>query len=99
VPLAIFIGWSHFKRTPLFTSELDIQYEANPYNYKLIPGKEEELLYPMYSVLVQFMRESTKQNVVKLPQDFEGKLDKIEKKLTKIIEGGYVGTPRRKSMT
>ena len=37
VPVSILVGWSHYKRTPLFSSEQDIQVEANPYNYKIRP--------------------------------------------------------------
>ena len=94
--MSVLVGWSHYKRTPLFTSEKDIQVEANPYNYKIRPGKEEEMVFPLYSVLVQFMKESIKQNVIKSPKDFEKKLEQIEKKLETLSEGHYVGTPKRK---
>ena len=77
---------------------MDVSVEANPYYYKLAPGKEAEFLYPMYSALVQFMKESTKQKVVKMPKDFEKNLEQVEKNLEKLKKGGYVGTPRRKYM-
>ena len=31
VPLSVGIGWIHIKRSPAYTSELDIGVEANPY--------------------------------------------------------------------
>src|SRR3990172_941166 len=40
VPLSIAVGWIHYKRSSAYTSEVDIQVEAKPYNYKLVPGKE-----------------------------------------------------------
>jgi hypothetical protein len=46
VPLAIFMGLFHFKRSEAFSAEVDIGVEANPYYYKVTPGKERELQVP-----------------------------------------------------
>ncbi len=96
LPLAIFIGWSHYKRTPFFSSEQDISVESNPYVYKLSPGKETELYIPMWTVLIRFMKESTKQKIIKMPKGFEKELLQIEENIKNLKEGGYVGTPRKK---
>jgi hypothetical protein len=39
VPLAIFMGLFHFKRSQAYSAEVDIGVEANPYYYKVTPGK------------------------------------------------------------
>jgi len=46
VPVAILLGWLHFKRIPAFRAEADLIVEANPYYYKLIPGWQTEVQLP-----------------------------------------------------
>src|SRR5881296_3732147 len=46
VPVAVLLGWVHFKRIPAYRSEVDITVEANPYYYKLPPGYWKEALVP-----------------------------------------------------
>ena len=47
VPLAVFSGYFHFKRSRAYTSEVDIQVEVNPYLFKITPGKEKEMQIPL----------------------------------------------------
>ena len=47
VPLSVLGGWLHFKRSQAYSSEVDIAVEANPYYFKIIPGKEKELQVPL----------------------------------------------------
>jgi hypothetical protein len=47
VPLSVLAGWFHLKRSQAFSSEVDIGVEANPYYFKIIPGKEKELQVPL----------------------------------------------------
>jgi len=47
VPLSIGAGYFHFKRSRAFSSEVDIAVEANPYYFKITPGKERELQVPL----------------------------------------------------
>jgi hypothetical protein len=46
VPLAVFSGYFHFKRSEAYSSEVDIGVEANPYYYKITPGKEKDIGVP-----------------------------------------------------
>ncbi len=46
VPLAVFSGYFHFKRTRAYSSEVDIATESNPYLFKIVPGKEKEITVP-----------------------------------------------------
>jgi hypothetical protein len=40
-PLAIAVGWFHFKKSPMYRAQLDVQVESNPYYYSFVPrGKE-----------------------------------------------------------
>jgi len=47
VPLSVLGGWLHYKRSQAYSSEVDIAVEANPYYFKIIPGKEKELQVPL----------------------------------------------------
>jgi len=94
VPLSIAAGWVHYKRSPAYTSEIDIQIEANPYNYKLIPGKERELYGPLYLEMLQLMRKLLQaQDLMSIEE--KSAVDTLERKLKILVEGGFVGSPRR----
>jgi hypothetical protein len=94
-PLSVAIGWLHIKRTPAYTSEADIGVEANPYNYKLTPGKETEIFAPLYmELLIQIKRLLEAQKL--LDDKDRSRIEGLERKLLLLIDGGYVGKPRRK---
>ena len=47
VPLSVLAGYTHFKRSRAYSAEVDIGVEANPYYYKVTPGKEREISLPL----------------------------------------------------
>ena len=47
VPLSVLAGFVHFQRSRAYSAEVDIGVEANPYYYKVTPGKEAEIYVPM----------------------------------------------------
>jgi hypothetical protein len=96
IPLAVLFGWLHMKGTPAMTSEMDISVEANPYNYKLPPGYYREAWSPTFLELLRFIRMiAERQGLV--TEDDQDRIRELEAKLTRLIEGGYVGTPRRRT--
>ena len=96
VPSAVLIGWVHLKRSKLFTSELDVTVEANPYNYKLTPGIMSEVNMPLMLLQLRILRKLAETG--KLLTDSEkAEIDEMEGKLSKLLEGGYVGAPRRQN--
>jgi len=46
---SIGVGWVHMKRSPMYSAEVDIGVEANPYNFKLLPGYNREVYAPILS--------------------------------------------------
>lgn len=95
LPVSVGLGWIHYKRSPAFTSEIDIQVEANPYYFKLPPGYNLEVFGPMYLEMLSLLRKlSATQNVLN-DQD-KKRIDDLERKLDVLNKGGYIGTPRRK---
>lgn len=95
MPLSVGLGWVHYKRSPAFASEVAIQYEANPYYFKLPPGWNKEVLGPLYlELLLLLKRLSSSQKL--LDEDERQRIEELERKLHILNEGGFVGTPRRK---
>jgi len=96
VPLAVFLGWIHVKRSPAFRSEMDIQVEANPYYYKLPPGYWKEVFAPIWLELLTLNLKLL--NKEPLTEEEQKKIKELQKKLENLISGGYVGTPRTKGI-
>ena len=96
-PLSIIIGWLHLKRSAAYSAEADISTEANPYYYKLYPGYTREVQFPLYLELLIQMKRLMDTQTGLTPEDKE-RIDSLEQKLRTLIEGGFVGTPRRFDM-
>ena len=95
VPTSIAIGWIHLKRSPAWSAELDVSVEANPYNYKLVPGYYREAWTPVYlELLTQLKKIVVAQNLV--DREDLARMEDLERKLKTLISGGYVGSPRRR---
>ena len=95
VPLSVAMGWLHIKRTPAYSSEMDIGVEANPYYYKLPPGYNKEAFAPLYlELLTQTTRLLDAQNL--LTSEDKSRIEALEQKMRLLIDGGLVGTPRTK---
>jgi hypothetical protein len=92
-PLSVLIGWIHLKRSPAYRSEMDVGAEANPYNYKLLPGFTREVYAPMFlELLVQLAKLLDTQRL--LTPEEKTRIETIARKLQTLIDGGVVGTPR-----
>lgn len=92
-PAAILVGWAHLKGTPAYSSEIDIQVEANPYNYKLPPGFQKEAFAPVYlEILILLQRLADREGL--LASEDKSRIDELVEKMRRLLKGGYVGTPR-----
>jgi len=97
VPLSTFIGWLHIKGTSAMASEQDIMTEANPYVYKLQPGYLREAFAPLYlEILVLLEKLASRQNL--LSPEEEHRIRELKNRMATLIEGGYVGHPRRRPL-
>ena len=94
-PLAVVIGWAHLKRSGLFSTEQDITVEANPYLYKLPPGYTKELSIPATLIQLRIVRKLAETSGI-LTDTERAELDEIERKFKTLMDGGYIGSPRRK---
>jgi hypothetical protein len=94
-PLGAFLGWLHVKRSPAWSSELDVQVEANPYNYRLPPGFWKDAFAPLY---LQLLRLNLKiLDGEKLTPEERKEIQDLSKKLEELIKGGSVGYLGRKN--
>lgn len=53
IPASIGFGFYHMKRTGAFAADASVSTEQNPYVYKIVPGKEQEVLYPILALTLK----------------------------------------------
>ena len=94
-PASVIIGWLHLKRSQAYNAEADISVESSPYTYKLSPGVLQEAFAPLYFELLVQVRKLTEAQGL-LSDTERARIEDIEKKMQTLIDGGYVGKPRRK---
>ena len=93
VPMLVLVGYIHYKRSAAFSAEADINVEAYPYLYKLPPGWNKEVVFPLYLQMINLMIKISKNE--KLSTDETKEMSDIQKSLSTLIEGGYIGKPAR----
>ena len=93
VPICISLGLYHMKRTGAYAADATVQLEANPYIYKLIPGKEQEVFLPLWVATVRILAKVLDQQEKMTDQDRK-ELEEILSKANALLEGHYVGRPR-----
>ena len=94
IPVLILIGYIHFKRSPSFTTEADIAVEANPYYYKLTPGFDKQVIFPLYMMMTKMMKKMS--NGEKFTDDELKEIDELQKKIDLLIKGEMVKGFRNK---
>jgi hypothetical protein len=92
IPVLVLIGYLHFKKSPAYTAEADVGVEAFPYHYKLLPGYNKEVVFPLYLMLTQFIIKIA--NNEKLTEEELKQLNDIQNKIKLLLEGGQVGSPK-----
>jgi hypothetical protein len=95
LPLGVIVGWLHLKRTSAWTAEVEIGAEANPYNYKLVPGYWREVFAPTFLELLRQNKKILASHNL-LTDEEKRKVSDLEQKLQILTSGGFVGKPRRK---
>ena len=92
VPLLIVIGYVHYKKIAAFSSEVAVIYESNPYTYKLNPGFNVEVVFPLYVMITQMMVRWSK-NEKPSEEDLKQLYD-LQKKIEILLAGGTIGKPK-----
>lgn len=94
IPVLVAVGYVHYKRSSAYSAEADINVESYPYFYKLPPGWNQEVVFPLYSMMTHLLVKISKNE--KLTDKEIEEIKSIEKKLDVLIRGGYVGSHREK---
>ncbi len=95
-PAGILIGYLHIKHTRVWTTEVDIAVESNPYVYKLAPGKEIEAYAPITLVTLQLLRKLAERDGV-LSADEKKQILDLEQKMDVLLHGKYISKPKRRN--
>ena len=92
VPLAILAGYVHFKRSSAYSSEVDIVVEANPYYFKITPGKEREIQIPLAIANIDLSLEMARKLGVLTPK-LESEFLQIRQKYVRLAKYGDYRVP------
>ncbi len=94
IPVGILTGLYHMKRTGAYAADASVATEANPYIYKLIPGKEREVFLPLWILTVRGLAKMLdRQNTMTSSERKE--LEDLLNKANSLLEGQTVGLPER----
>jgi hypothetical protein len=97
VPIGILAGLYHMKRTGAFAADASVSIEANPYIYKLVPGKEKEVFLPMWILTLRGLAKMLDQQKTTTPAE-RRELEDILNKAKALLGGEYVGLPREQGV-
>mgnify|MGYP007094912443 CR=1 FL=1 len=89
LPFLILVGWTHYRKSAAYSSEAAVMTENNPYMYKIPPGWNREVLFPILLKMTKFM--ITSSNNEKFDDKNIEELDELQKKLDTLLKGGKVG--------
>lgn len=95
IPILVLVGYIHYKKIPAYSTEVDIQTETHPYFYKLPPGFQSAVLFPMYLSMFQMLLKLSKNE--KITEEDQKQIKDIETNLIKLIDGGWIDKPKRMS--
>ena len=97
IPILVGVGYVHFKRSLAYSAEADIVTEAHPYNFRILPGWNTEVVFPLYLTLSEMMIKWSKNE--KLSDGDVKKLQVLQDKIERLLKGEMVGEPRKKHET
>ena len=92
VPILAAIGYTHYKKMPAYSSEVDIGIERNPYVFKLQPGWNQKVVFPMYRLLTIMLLKLS--NNEKLSENEVNEIKKVLTDIENLSEGGWINKPK-----
>ncbi len=95
VPLAVFAGLYHMKRTGAYAADASVSLEANPYVYKLVPGKEQEVFLPLWVLTVKGLAKVLDQQNTMTAEE-RREMEKLLEKANALLKGQGVGLPSQR---
>ncbi len=92
VPLATILGFMHVRRTGAYKADIKVNAESNPYNYRLIPGVQKEVLAPLLLEMLELVKKS---NDSKLTDEESKRVKQLDEKLLFLTKGGELDIPKK----
>ncbi len=95
IPISIATGLYHMKRTGAYAADASVATESNPYIYKVLPGKEQEVFLPLWMMTVRGLARLLEQEQT-MTADEKRELEDTLAKATALLQGQFVGHPRQR---
>ena len=92
IPISIAVGLYHMKRTGAYAAEASVSIEANPYIYKVTPGKEREVFLPLWIFTVRSLARLLDNEKPMTPEERLEMTDALSK-ATALLKGQFIGHP------
>ncbi|MGI0045687.1 MAG: hypothetical protein ACREBB_00660 [Nitrosotalea sp.] len=93
IPLLVFLGYLHMRRSHIYKSQQDILVESNPYNYYLLPGIQKEVMAPLFHELLELGRKSLSNEGI--TEEQSKRLDDLAQKLKSLSSGESLEMPKK----
>lgn len=93
IPVLVFLGYLHMRRSHIYKSQQDILQESSPYNYYLLPGIQKEVIAPLYCELLELGRKSLSDEGITDEQS--KRLADLIQKLKMLSSGGSLEMPKK----
>jgi hypothetical protein len=82
------------KRTGAFAADASVSLEANPYVYKVVPGKEQEVILPLMIATVRGI-EKVLQRENALTDSERREFEDVLLKADRLLKGQVFGRPKQ----
>src|SRR5690242_19015202 len=92
IPVGILTGLYHMKRTGAYAADASVATEANPYIYKVVPGKEKEVFLPLWILTVRGLAKMLDQQKT-MTSDERKEMENLLNKAAALMQGQIVGLP------
>ncbi len=96
-PVCIYLGLLHMKRTGAFAADASVSTESNPYVYRVVPGKEQEVFLPLWILTSQWLAKMMEQQNTMTPNDRE-QFKLVLAKANELLTGQPIGLPERQGL-
>ena len=96
IPLLIITGYIHFQRSHAYGSEAEVTAEQNPYFYKAAPGWLRDVQWPLFLKFSELLIKLSKNE--KLTESELQEITELQKKISILMKGGSIGSPRDRTI-
>jgi len=93
MPILVLTGFTHFKKVPGFKVQAEVNFENNPYYYKLPYGYWRTVVMPYYLLSSKIMMKIAQNE--KLTENEKNELIRLQKDMELLNKGGFVDVKGR----